>query len=394
MKIAVMGPMGPDECAHYLLDGLNAIGCDARPIDPLRIRMMLKKHGGVEMMNDHNSYRKPLSLKWVADHAYTAEDGVEVDIRGVPILIITDQIVQYDNDLPPIDELGNRPLVIFYHNEYDQPPSCLNPDIVLYGQPQLQALTVAMYPYECSRWRRQSNLLGAVFPERFARVPMPQKTIKGVTWVGDNFVGKYGTGATTWGRWHSIAYDVWRTFNDKVNDARTQGIQMSDNEPEITHGRYVELVSSARGHVIIQPNHIWCSRRLFECIAMGTVPIIHLQVEPTGDEWDPSFKRHAQSTHARFIEDLGFVNGVNCYTYTDPKQLKFIDKLLRDDSNVEENQRIADAAYELVLQRHTFQHRAKQVLSEVETWRNIVSSDEMLDRLGYSLPYLKREVQL
>src|SRR5512137_2836855 len=106
MNIAVMGPAGDDECAHYIHDGLKAIGCNVRLIDPLRARETVLEHLGPVAMNEHYSQRKPISLEWLKNAMVdmkwpNTEAAKEADLRECQIIIITDQPVEYINDLLP-----------------------------------------------------------------------------------------------------------------------------------------------------------------------------------------------------------------------------------------------------------------------------------------------------
>ncbi len=386
--IAVLGPLGDDECARYIGDGLTAIGATVRLIDPLRVRDILKPLG-LDMLNHHYHYRKPVSLKWLAEH-----HTERCDIRGCSIFFITDQPVEYVNDLEPLDDLGNKPIVVAYHNEYNQPPGCLNADIVAYGQPQLRGLTQALYPWQSANWRREFDLPGAVFLERYTRVT--EKTYPGIVWVGDNSAGTYGGGGERYGKWHSLAYDIWHSMDEKVELARAQGISIRDQHPEIAREEYLSETQNARAALMIHPDHIWCSRRLFESIAVGTLPIIHVQVERYASPHNPgreyNWRLDKVYTNERFLAQMGFVNGVNCLTFTDFRQLPFLDKFVKENPALVAE--MVDRAYELVRDRHTFQHRARQVLSEVQLYRDIVVHAEQESKTGVGLPYQQMEVQL
>lgn len=380
--------MGDDECARFIADGLTAIGATVRMIDPLRIRDILKPLG-LDMLNHHYHFRKPVSLKWLAEHHTET-----CDIRGCSIIFITDQPVEYINDLEAFDELGNKPVVIAYHNEYNQPMGCLDADIVCYGQPQLRALTHALYPWPSANWRREFDLIGAVFLERYK--PVAKKTYPGIIWVGDNCAGKYGGGGDRYGKWHSLAYDIWKTMDDKVELVRAQGVSVRDEHPEISRDKYLVLTGGARAALMIHPDHIWCSRRVFEAIALGTLPVIHIQVEHYTNQNNTdivyNWRLDKVYTCERFYSQLGFVNGVNCLMFTDFRQLPFLDKFVKE--NLVLVSEMVARARQLVEERHTFQHRARQILSEVQLFHDIMRNAEHENKTGVGLPYQQMEVQL
>jgi hypothetical protein len=393
LAIAVIGPMGFDECAHYFGDGLVAVGADVRMIDPLRVRELVRTHFGQQGINDHYVFRKPLSLQWLVNNAVE-----NCDIRGCSILFITDQPIEYINDLEPFDELGNTPIVVFHHNEYNQPPSVIQgANIVAYGQPQLRQLYQALYPWGASRVTRHFDLPAAVFPERIQPVRMVDKPFADVCWPTDNFHGRASNPARIT-RWHSLSNDLWRSVDDVLMAAFQHGVKGIDLEGDIefTRQAYLEHTKKHRAALIAFPLHIYAGRRLFETICCGTLPVIHVQVERFGweDPLDYNWRLDKFYSHERFLAQCGFQNGVNCLMYRNPEELDYICKYIADDSNLSAIQRMADAALELVKQRHTYVCRAKQLLTEVQLYRDIVRSNAVEDETGISLPYTRHEVQL
>ena len=67
------------------------------------------------------------------------------------------------------------------------------------------------------------------------------------------------------------------------------------------------------------------------------------------------------------LADLGIHSGVNCLTYDNPDELHHILKWVIDDDQLLED--IAINGWELVQRRHTYKHRAEQVLEWVAEWQ-------------------------
>jgi hypothetical protein len=318
------------------------------------------------------------------------------DISGCSIIFITDQPIEYVNDLEPFDELGNKPVVVFYHNEYNQPPSCLNADIVCYGQPQLKALTSALYPWAASHWVREFDLPCAVFPERIAASKMDNK-LPSVVWPNDNFHGqKAAVSAGHITRWHPVSNDLWCTVDDVLHEAFKHGVEFVDGDGDVTREEYLQITREHRAALIAFPRHIYNGRRLFETVCCGTVPIIHVQVERFGNEDsnDYNWRQDKFYSHERFLAQLGFRDGENCIMYRNAEQLDYITRFVANEVNVPLLQRMADNAMELVTKRHSYANRARQILTEVQLFRDINKAQKHEDETGIGLPYTRKEIEL
>lgn len=365
--IAVMGPMGHDECAHYLFDGLAQCGANVRAIDPIPIRDTLRRLYGTAETQHYSCLRKPVSLQLLKDNP-----SPRCDITDCSIILITDMYFTMLNDLNPMDEVGNRPLVIFYHNEIDQPPACTTANLVCYGQEPIKNITHAMYCHEFAYTKHEFMLYPAAFPERHD--PTREKKYPGISWIGDNLIGVNGTLSRVYGRNHLLAQHNTETYQAKLDDAKKilPPERFIEEDPSkalfLTRPAYLDILEQCQAHLIIFPDRVYWGRRLFECIACGAVPVIHVQ----------------SKQHAELLEAAGFLNGVNCLTYTDARQLKVLDQWVRQD--LETNHKITDEALKLLKERHTYKHRGQEILGEIDLWRRIVVNILEGQRTGIELP--------
>ena len=70
--------------------------------------------------------------------------------------------------------------------------------------------------------------------------------------------------------------------------------------------------------------------------------------------------RPVVTAHEDYLSELGFINNVNCLTYQDGDDL--VDAVMVLKGNAEMADTIGVRGHQLILERHTYAHRAKQVL--------------------------------
>ena len=69
------------------------------------------------------------------------------------------------------------------------------------------------------------------------------------------------------------------------------------------------------------------------------------------------------------LSEIGFRSGVNCLTYDNERELHQCVQTLLDDPALASD--IAQNGYQLIQNKHTYYHRAMQVLSMVEQWQTL-----------------------
>lgn len=214
---------------------------------------------------------------------------------------------------------------LYYHREYLDYPSAINPDIIAYNLP-------------ChDEWMRQNapslyytpvkiNLTIAVDPEEWN--PSREKDLKGLNYVScyEDIMAEKRDYA--WSQLYGEFLDREKRFT--ANGCRINGGRYVDT-PELK-----DYIERSEEFLQFMPPGIFASRRLLECSVSKTLPIIYIESKASLD----------------YHEDLGFEHRENCMMFNDKP-------LFESEYDIE---RLVNNAYDLVLGRHTYNHRAKQIL--------------------------------
>jgi hypothetical protein len=119
-------------------------------------------------------------------------------------------------------------------------------------------------------------------------------------------------------------------------------------EEPASHQDYNEALAKSHYMILTAHNGVYIGRRMFECCAAKCVPIIWI-------ENDNAYKA---------CKELGFEEGgdnQNCYMYRSKEDLdSIVDDALKPDPLME------NRAYNLVMNHHTFGHRALTLLKIME----------------------------
>ena len=222
--------------------------------------------------------------------------------------------------------------VLYYHREMLDYPSCMNPDILAYNVPNNDRYIRQYYP---PLWfsAKRIDLPIAVDPEEWN--PNREKDLKGL-----NFVSCY----------EDIMEEkrdvTWNTFYNeylhRVNIYTAKDCRLNGGL-YVKFDEYKDYMERSEAFLNVMTPSVYYSRRLLEAAACRTIPVIHIENDES----------------AEFHNDMGFYNGENCIMFKDDPhiELQFYHKT---------HQEIINNAYDLVLYKHTYDHRAKQILELLE----------------------------
>lgn len=216
--------------------------------------------------------------------------------------------------------------VLYYHREYLDYPSCLNPDILAYNLPCHDKFMRQYYP-QLFFTRTKIDLTIAVDPEEYN--PNREKDLTGL-----NYATCYENVMDEKRDW------VWNNFY-KIFLEREK--RFTSNGCRVNGGRYVDTpelkdyIERSEAFLQFMPPGVFASRRLLECAVSKTLPVIYIESEESRD----------------YHNELGFYDDENCLMFME-KPL-FHPKMYCDPT-------LIDDAYGTVLEKHTYDHRAKQIL--------------------------------
>jgi hypothetical protein len=167
------------------------------------------------------------------------------------------------------------------------------------------------------------------------------KKYKGISWFGSrNNIEEeidhpelMGIAQRTLYRWEEALLRKW---------IKKGKLQMNMFETPVPTLKYRELLPQCEAMFMSIPRGQFVSRMMFEAMACKTLYIIEIQSE-----------RHEQT-----LRELGFINGEHYIGLKKLEDIMYIDKLFTDEMK----QEIVENAYNLVVKKHTYTNRAKQIL--------------------------------
>ena len=301
------------------------IGLDAPNTFSVKMQKALKKLGHSVYFLSKVAIQKQY-CPTVFKAAYHLNMKHPIDLREIlPVenydaIIISHNVFTFNNP-----KIGSTK-VIYYHREFLDYPSCLNPDVLAYSLPCHDKW---IWYYHPQLWHsaKRIDLNIAVDPEEYN--PHREKDLKGL-----NFASTYEDVMEekrdyTWNNFYGVYIDRIKKFT--ANGCRVNGGKYIDS-PELK-----DYIERSEAFLNFMPPGIFASRRLLECAASQTVPVIHIE------------SIESKNYHNK----LGFENGENCIMFTDNTPFP---------SSYNSTVELALNAYEMVLKNHTYDHRAKQII--------------------------------
>ena len=234
----------------------------------------------------------------------------------------------YDNDI--------EVPVCFYHRDLWSEAFMKNPDLLLYRfKNHLDTLGYnSRQTLKMTRWRKQFH--NAVKPEVFNKGL--EKRFEGLNFIGTRTpFEKYNEIDLVQRDYYQHAYKVQEYL-------RETGIARIHDYETMDFPVYKKVLEQCAAVITVPGNNAYVSRRIYEAAVCGALNLIYVQ----NDE--------AQEIYTEW----GLVHGFNCLFFRHPEQIEDIYTLA---DNKEE---IAEEGCQWVLNRHTYEIRAKELEKVLE----------------------------
>lgn len=236
--------------------------------------------------------------------------------------------------------------VIYQHREYTHFPDIDTPDILLSSYPFRIQFFEQYNPWNFHNIKYRDENFVAVYPPFFP--PVKNKVLKGISYMGwsmppDNIIDANGV----------VAKMVIEDQMNFMEECRKKGVTFVKGEGGPDH--YKDMLGKMEA-VIIDGGFInGFGRTMFEAMAMKTLCIIRIH----------------QKDHMNYYKKIGLTEDM-CYFIRTSDDITEILEEWRADDNIAEVTRIAKAerAYEWVMENHTYEVRAKEVIRKFEAFKN------------------------
>jgi hypothetical protein len=249
----------------------------------------------------------------------------------IDVLIIEQSYLHYINDL-------SIP-VIYKHNEMFSPPTCWTPDIILYNNYEMFDFVHQYYPNYHSKIKRFAYSYPAAEPAYFN--PNRKKPIK--------FVNIGPPTDTFDKRRRDFIWNNMQDFHNKVQACfRDEGLGTDITDHDIKPSEYKDLLETSEFVLISNNWGTYLGRRQCEALAAGCIPVMMVENQDC----------------MRNVTEYGFIDGSNCLMFADLEQLREAARYI-EIMTPKEVLDMRTAGMKLLLERHTFEHRAKQILAEI-----------------------------
>lgn len=245
------------------------------------------------------------------------------------VIITESSTVLFENDL------GGKPLVIYYHKDLYCPIFCTKPDILLYRftrHPDVCKRTVPEY-WKPIKYKRL--FFNAANRERF--LPIEEKTVKGLNYIGIEREIKMLPYRS------SFHYNYYKHNLDIYEYCRKRGILNLCVGKSRGIKYYTAMMPLCETILIIPAWDAHETRRLYEAGLSKTLAVIFIQ----DDVAEATFRK------------MGWTHGRTCLTFRNKEELDGISEGLK--AGVFNVEFMAGKAYQVAYKFHTYYARAKQI---------------------------------
>lgn len=306
MKFAIIGLDAPNTFSRKMVKALKKLGHSVFLLSKVAIHKSYCPT--VFKAKYHLNMKFPIDLREI------------LPVDNYDVIIISHNAFVFNNP-----KIGSTK-VLYYHREFLDYPSCMNPDVLAYSLPCHDKW---IWYYHPQLWHsaKKIDLPIAVDPEEFN--PNREKDLKGL-----NFASCYEDIMEekrdyTWNQFYTEYLDRVKRFT--ANGCRVNGGLYVDT-PELK-----DYIERSEAFLNFMPPGIFASRRLLECAASKTLAVVYIEGEEAG----------------QYHNDMDFYDMENCIMF------KREPRLYELESNPS---RLINNAYDMVLAKHTYIHRAKQII--------------------------------
>ena len=305
MKFAIIGLGGPNTFSLKMEKALKKQGHSVYLLknNEIKARYCVSKF----KLEYHIYQKNPMDLREI------------LPVENYDMIIISHSDFVFNNP-----KIGSTK-VFYYHREMGCYPSCMNPDIMAYNYPVHDSYIWHYYP---KLWHSTEKLVlnVAIDPEEFN--PNREKDL-----VGLNYSSPYE------GLMEEKRDFLWNYLNEDYMEREkkfTENGCRYNGERYVSYKDYKDYLERSEAFLIFTLPFVYGSRRTLESAICKTLPIIYIE------------NKEAE----RYYNNLGFFHQETCNFFGDDGPIMVWQK----------KEEIIKNAYDLVLERHTYDHRANQII--------------------------------
>ena len=231
--------------------------------------------------------------------------------------------------------------VFYYHRELNQPPKCENPTYIIMQVPESRDYLRTHHRPLWGRARNRQFLYPCADPSMFN--PNREKDLKGL-----NYIGWYEAAFTykldaIWEEVmsHSLDIPLWANEQGLITAHENGDVKTCPN-----FNRYRDYMERSEAHLLVTAKWVYLSRRMIEAAMCKTLNVIWIQN-------DASEKAH---------NTLGFYDRENCIMFREKEDLENG----AISWSLEELKEMTENAYNLVVEKHTYEKRVTKILAMYE----------------------------
>jgi len=249
-----------------------------------------------------------------------------MDLREILPVENYDMIIISHSDLVFNNPKKSSTKVLYFHREMRCYPSCMNPDILAFNHPAHDPFVWHYYP-KLYNSGVKINLPYAVDPEEFNA--HREKDLTGLNYVS---VFEDVMNESRDYMWNYM----FKHFLSREKKFTKKGCRFNGGR-YIGFKEYKDFLERSEAFLVFASPGIFGTRRMFEIAACKSLPVIHIESEVARE----------------YYNDIGFEHLENCVMFHN-----FTPKTINYDNYKE----MVNNAYNLVLENHTYDHRAKEIL--------------------------------
>ncbi len=260
-----------------------------------------------------------------------------IDLREILPMDVYDMIIICHNDFVFNNPQDSSTKVLYIHRDMLTYPSCFNPDILAYNYPNRDHIFWHFYP---QLWHTPNKIYihMAVDPEEFN--PHREKDLTGLNYVPVK---------TSFSTLHDKHNDFFWDFIDKeLTDQEelycSNGFVRVNGGDHANYKEYKDYLERSEAFIHLSYSVFYGGRRVLESAACKTLAVIRVNNEEA----------------SKYYEELGFEINVNCLMFgINPP-------IIDNYRECKEYYEYTENAYNLVLERHTYDNRAQQIAELIE----------------------------
>ena len=321
-SILVIGLSGPNEFPLQMLEALQHLGHFVEFWDVHDIyNHFLSAHERVA----YNTEKKPVSIK-----------SLLYNMPDIELVLVSQSFLGLKNDV--------QIPVAYYHREINLPCLVEKPTYLLMNVPEMKEFIRNFYPQYWYDTYQNRWFPMAANPNNFN--PNRHKDLRGLTYISQ-------WEAALEGYRDYVYHATAATFLEVPMWAHEQGLIHVYNGGNIkscpSFDEYRDYLERSKYHLVSCTKYVYITRRVMEAALAKTLNVVYIHCDRA----------------EKCYNDLGFYHKKNCILFREKNDLKYIIDQLSNPNIFDVDQMIKNA-YDLVLEKHTYKNRAKELIHIVE----------------------------